>query len=1009
MPLLSGAVVHHYQVQSLLRSSALFDAYQAVNLQTGEEVIFQVLLPGRATTYSYVESLRAQADLLMRLDHPNLAPLLDAGECESGFYLVTRLPPGQPLADLESMVMPVRRAAALLAQAADALEYLHQQKVTHGMLSPEFLWLGEDGGVLLLNAGLASILQREVTQSLPDTMVGVGIGDPYYLAPEQVLGRSPTPAADQYALGAIFYTLLTGRKPHESDSPIETALQKTVKPLTWTQPLPRQIPYGAVQLVHRCLSRQPEDRFKQTGEVHAALRRLASGRRVTIRLKRHQWKGLPRRSYTGLRVGLTAAILLLLGGFLVYRQWLGSDTGVPPAAVAAETRVVLTPNASPTPAPPQTVTPSPEGAAAPEPPAAETPTPAGPSNPAETPAPTADQPRLIFTPLAATLPPIDPAANLEQLREVYRLGLGRWMQYTWAGDGTQAVASSAGVFLVKEDRLFRFIDPGGWATSVKFSLDGTLLAVGMLNGDIQLWDWANGAQVKVLRGHQGRVTRILFSSNRLHLISASEDLNIKVWDIAKGTEFKNIPAHQLPVEDIAISQDGRVLISGARDFWVKVWDIASGRKEYEFNHGGPVSVVAISPDGTWVASGGSGWVRQWSLISRQLRTDSIPFDGGIIGLYYDDDASDVYIQVNSGRVHSVSATQRRYNRTRGSLLDENKLSAFNLAFGPVWRGAETVNVSDVSMTQSYFPGLVWEERTMNKLYERFDRLYFSPNSQYMLATGQNGLAYVWESQRNGVIKLAYARVPPGNPFSQDSQKFVLLGREVVVPARRGSSAKEVDTLQVYESATGNPLVQLLDVPQRAAVRFVHNDTLVLASNGVQARLWDLSSGLEAAVKSGNEFGCLVSRSQNDNLVLGVYTTFGILPEWNERVEYLCSLGTRFAAGPAAIRADQGRVAYINANGLLEMVNMDARRTAWSQLPGFTITSLGFSPDGRLLAAGAPDGSLTFWDADTGARLWSTPGHFDRLNQLVFAPNGSMIASGSNDGTVRIWGVIPEGE
>jgi len=1010
-----GKIIHHFQVRSLMRSELLFDQYHAVDLQTTEEVSLQVFLPGRSSSYAFIEDMRVQAEALMRLEHPNLVPVIDSGECEDGFYITSRLVEGKLLSEYENLPMGAKQAAVLLAQVAAALDYLHQQKLVHGMLSLDQVLVAEGDHVYVLNPGLAQSLQREIARKVPETLVGVGIGDPYTLAPEQILGRSILPQSDQYALGAVFYILLTGRKPYESGSPVETAIQKMARPLSWPQALPKSIPYGAIELVHKSLSRQPKERFKNTHEMLRSFERLARGKPIAFHLSREQRQGAPRRSFTALRIGLLLTIFAGILGLVYYARFqnpavraVQQPTLLVSAAIAQVTlEDAVSPSAgfaSATPQPKTEVS-SEETSQVIE---TNTPSPA-----LETPQPASQEgPRLIFTPITRKMNLLDSGAVLDQTEEIYRLGLGKWMQIAWSGETTFAAASSAGVFIISDGGLKRFIDTKGWANSVQFSIDRSLLAVGMKNGDIQLWDWNTGQQVGLLQGHTGTVTRILFSPNRRQVISASQDLNIKIWDTNSGQLLQNIPAHQQPVNDIALTSDGRELVSGADDGLVKVWDIATGRKLFEVSNGIAVTAVAVTPDGAWVAAGGDGWIQQWSLTTRQLRSDPIFTTEGVLSLYYDDESTEgksLLIQNFKGEVKRTDAQyfQTLSGRSRFSILDDKEISAFSARNAAIWRGAQEIDSSRVSLKLEDFMHLTWDERTMNILYENFDELYFSPDSAYVLAGGQRGLAYLWNSPMNFVLKLSYEQIPPGNPFSQDSQKFVLLGEKQIKPSKRGSSAVNVTTLKVLDAATGTLVIELLDVPLRSLVRFVNQDTLLVASNGMQAKVWDLNSGLEAKAASANEYGCLVTRSRTDNQVLGVYTAFGILTEWNDATRYLCSLGTRFSSGPAAISLDNTRVAYFNANNLLEVLDLEGQKIIWNNLPARKVTSLSFSPDVALLAVGYQDGGLEIWDAQTGKVIQSLSGHFAALNKLLFSPDSRMIASGSLDGTMRIWGILSD--
>jgi eukaryotic-like serine/threonine-protein kinase len=166
------------------------------------------------------ERLRREARAAGRLDHPNIARVLDLGEQDGRPYLVMELLRGESLAARLDRAGPMApaEAARVAAAVADALQAAHRAGVVHRDVKPGNVFLTIDGEVKVLDFGIASAAGET------DLTTGDLLGTAAYLAPERALGRPATPAADVYSLGVVLYELLAGRRPFEGGSDIELAM-----------------------------------------------------------------------------------------------------------------------------------------------------------------------------------------------------------------------------------------------------------------------------------------------------------------------------------------------------------------------------------------------------------------------------------------------------------------------------------------------------------------------------------------------------------------------------------------------------------------------------------------------------------------------------------------------------------------------------------------------------------------------------------------------------------------
>jgi serine/threonine-protein kinase len=209
-----------YRVGALLAAGGMGEVWAARDLLLDRAVAVKMLGGALAGDGRAAERLRREARAAGRVEHPNIARVLDLGEQDGRPYLVMELLEGESLAarlDRAGAMGPVE-AVRVVAAAAGALEAAHRAGVVHRDVKPGNVFLTSDGEVKVLDFGIASAA-GEATLTTGDLL-----GTAAYLAPERVLGHQATPAADIYSLGVVLYELLAGRRPFEATSDIALAM-----------------------------------------------------------------------------------------------------------------------------------------------------------------------------------------------------------------------------------------------------------------------------------------------------------------------------------------------------------------------------------------------------------------------------------------------------------------------------------------------------------------------------------------------------------------------------------------------------------------------------------------------------------------------------------------------------------------------------------------------------------------------------------------------------------------
>ncbi len=595
-------IVPGYEIGAKLGEGGMGVVYRARERAFDRDVAIKLLKDKYRIESPGARRFLEEARVTAQLQHPAIPPVHHIGTLPDGRpFLAMKLIKGDTLADkLDADPAARLRLVPAFAQVCQALAYAHSRKVIHRDLKPQNVMVGAFGEVLVMDWGLAKVLNdapaaeatepgagagTEVrTDRDPDlaTQAGAVLGTPAYMAPEQAAGEvdNVDERADVFGLGAMLCAVLTGKPPYQGPSTDAVRIQAIRGELS--DAFTRLDGCGAdaelVALCKRCLSADRDARPRHAGEVAKAVAaHLAAVEERARQAELDRVRAEERRKRRRVHWVLAGAVLLLLAmavtGATVARLWQDAE------AAKAE---------------------------------------------AETQRDTADAAKAEalnqkWIADGAKDAEAKARAAVEREREriaAFEYGATMRIAHQEWRDGNFAAMR---VLLDSTDQkrrgwewhyLNRLHDPslltlkhGGTLNAAAFSPDGTRIvtASGHPDDTARVWDTKTGAELLTLKGHAGPVLAASFSADCTRIATAGWDGTARLWDAKTGKEVLTLKGH---TGAVSFSTDGTRVVTAGLDGKARVWDAKTGAEVLTLNgHRNRVLTVALSPDGTRVVTG----------------------------------------------------------------------------------------------------------------------------------------------------------------------------------------------------------------------------------------------------------------------------------------------------------------------------------------------------------------------------------------------------------------------
>lgn len=262
------ALVGNYELLNEIGSGGMATVHRGRQPSLNRDVAIKSLRPEYAGDDEVVRRFEREAASLAQLQHGNVVSVLDVvSTSDGGRHIVMELVEGVDGFDLLEAAgsLPPAVVALIALQTARGLEHAHARGIVHRDIKPSNLFISRRGEVKLMDFGIA----RDPARNSELTQIGLSVGTPEYMAPEQIRGAPVDGRADQFALGIVLYEFLTGAPPWPARSGRSVAIDVLQKPFA---PLaPDEVPSELARIVSRCLAKAPEARWPDTRALRSAL------------------------------------------------------------------------------------------------------------------------------------------------------------------------------------------------------------------------------------------------------------------------------------------------------------------------------------------------------------------------------------------------------------------------------------------------------------------------------------------------------------------------------------------------------------------------------------------------------------------------------------------------------------------------------------------------------------------------------------------------------------------
>jgi serine/threonine protein kinase len=270
-----GTMLGRYRLDEKIGEGGMAAVYRAFDTKLERQVAIKVITDHRQDSGNFLKRFDREAKALAKLSHPGIMDIHDYGDEDGLPYIVMEYLPNGTLKQYMGQPIKYQKAAKMLEPIAEALAYAHSQGIIHRDVKPANILFSEHNQPMIGDFGIVKVEETQTTEAL--TQVGTGIGTPAYMSPEQGRGSGVDHRTDIYALGVVFYELITGRRPYEAPTPTSFFFKQMTEPLPDPRVYAPGIPQDVVTFINKALNIDVNQRIQSMKEFAQAMTRFSAG------------------------------------------------------------------------------------------------------------------------------------------------------------------------------------------------------------------------------------------------------------------------------------------------------------------------------------------------------------------------------------------------------------------------------------------------------------------------------------------------------------------------------------------------------------------------------------------------------------------------------------------------------------------------------------------------------------------------------------------------------------
>ena len=281
-------IAERYKLISKLGSGGTADVFLAQDIKLNRSVAIKILAKTYSFEKNFVARFKKEAQILARLNHPNIVAIYDWGQYENSYFICMEYVEGQSLQEIidKQGILSPHSAAKYAIQICSALEVAHSNNLIHRDIKPQNIIVTPEGIVKLTDFGIAKSLIEDNTKTINI------MGTSYYISPEQAQGKILSYSTDIYSLGIVLYEMLTADLPFRGENAIEISLKHINESPLRPSMLVNNIPVQIEKIILHCLKKNPQDRYESVSMLKVDLKNFLDKKLLLIEKPQESLKNI---------------------------------------------------------------------------------------------------------------------------------------------------------------------------------------------------------------------------------------------------------------------------------------------------------------------------------------------------------------------------------------------------------------------------------------------------------------------------------------------------------------------------------------------------------------------------------------------------------------------------------------------------------------------------------------------------------------------------------------------